>query len=247
MAVYQVSIKKRVHRHERANQYIIVLDTPFSRDELDYIADSVPPRLISFERIFLSEEVELLYAEITPICQPPEPWMAWRAADSQSHIPRSITGLRPMAIEETTGPAITLVLGLQPTANHWGRKDYRYALHRDEVQISSRGYHLHIHAQKEMDLRLSQAKLQRTQLDFCHKMTQIDTRIRNEMKSTKRHTLLFISDKSSSKRVNPCNRSLAYKALCIHVRVKMSFSTTFWFFSISLVFRNIRFQSAIPE
>ncbi len=160
MAVYQVSIKKRVHRHEWANQYIIVLDTPFSRDELDYIADSVPPRLISFERIFLSEEVELLHAEITPICQPPEPWMAWRAADSQSHIPRSIAGLRPMAIEETTGPAVTLVLGLQPTANHWGRKDYRYALHRDEVQISSRGYHLHIHAQKEMDLRLSQAKLQ---------------------------------------------------------------------------------------
>ncbi len=40
-----------------------------------------------------------------------------------------------------------------------------------------------------------EGKYQRTQLDFYHKMTQIDTCIRNEMKSTKIYTLLFISNK----------------------------------------------------
>lgn len=158
MATYQVSIRKRVQRHEWTNQYVIVLDTAFSRDELERVADMVSPQLIAFERVFLSEEVEILHAEIIPICQPPEPWVAWRAANTGLRVKGNVAGLRPIAIEESTGPAITLLLGLQPVANHWGSKDYRYALHRDEIQVTSRGYHLRAEAQKEMEARLVQAK-----------------------------------------------------------------------------------------
>jgi len=158
MGIYQVSIKKQAHHHKWVNTYVIVIDTPCSHDELEYVADAVSPALITFERIFLSEEVEITHAETTPVCEPAEAWIAWRAGVNAATYGQGVPGLRPMAIEESMGPAITLLLGLQPVVNHWGRKDYRYALHRDDVNATIHGYQLRPEAREAIEARLAQAK-----------------------------------------------------------------------------------------
>jgi len=158
MGVYQIQIKKRLQHHSWTNAYIIIVNTPFDRSELECIADTVAPKILSFERIFYSEEVELLGSETVPICNPPELWIALRYGDPQGNTWQHLPGLRPFAVEESTGPAITLLLGLQPIANHWGSKDYRYALHKDEVQAIAGGYQLRADSRKEMEKRLMTAK-----------------------------------------------------------------------------------------
>lgn len=159
MGIYQVSIKKRVHSHEWTNAYVIVMNTLYSQDELGCIADTVAPKLVTFERFFLSEEVEIICSETVPICEPRASSTAWRAGDHATPNGQNVAGLRPIAIEESTGPAITLLLGLQPITGHWGRKDYRFALHRDDIEATTHGYRLRHEARMTLDTRLAQAKL----------------------------------------------------------------------------------------
>lgn len=137
---------------------MIVVNTPFDRSELEYIADTIAPKILLFERIFYSEEVEMLGSETISICDPPESWIALRYGDPHGKSWQHLSGLRPFAVEESTGPAITLLLGLQPVANHWGSKDYRYALHKDEIQAIAGGYQLRPESRTEMEKRLIKAK-----------------------------------------------------------------------------------------
>jgi hypothetical protein len=134
------------------------MNTPFSRGELEYIADHVARGLLLFERVFYSEEVEMVSSETVPVSDPPEPWIALRYGDPDGKSHQHLPGLRPFAIEESTGPSITLLLGLQPVANHWGSKDYRYALHKDDIKATTQGYQLQAASQKQMEQRLTEAK-----------------------------------------------------------------------------------------
>nr|WP_139088722.1 hypothetical protein [Oscillochloris trichoides] len=158
MGVYRIQIKKQLQRHNWTNSYIVVVNTPFDRSELERIADTIAPKILLFERIFYSEEVEMLGSETIPVCDPPEPWIALRYGDPHGKSWQHLPGLRPFAVEESTGAAITLLLGLQPVASHWGNKDYRYALHKDEIQAIAGGYQLRPESRKEMENRLIKAK-----------------------------------------------------------------------------------------
>lgn len=159
MAVYRILVKKQVQWHEWTNSYVIVTSAPYSRDELLMIADTVAPRFVAFERYFHSEDVRLTETLATPLLDLlVTNIFGQRAANRSGGIETSVAGLRPIAIDASTGPILTLVLGLQPVRNHWGSKDYRYALSRDEVQATPNGYQLDPEAYKEFQRTLVRAK-----------------------------------------------------------------------------------------
>ncbi len=142
MAVYRIEVKKRAQRHGWSNAYVVLTAAAYRSDELAQIADTVAPRFVAFERHFHSEEVEITETVTLPLLEPPATEIAYRPAELHGRAGRSVTGLRPIAIEESAGPSLTLMLGLQPVSRHWGWKDYRYALHQGEIQASTGGYHL---------------------------------------------------------------------------------------------------------
>ncbi len=159
MAVYRILVKKRLRHHAWSNTYIIVSAAPYSQDELVYVADKVAHRFVAFERHFYSEEVQLTETITTPLLNPPiTNTFAQRPAASDGRNWHSLPGLRPIAVEESLGSALTLVLGLQPVANRWGRKYYRYALRRDEVQTIASGYQLTRESLAQLQQILATAK-----------------------------------------------------------------------------------------
>ncbi len=159
MAVYRVLVKKCVCWHEWTNSYIVITHAPYSLDELLMVADTVAPRFVTFERHFHSEDVQLTETITTPLLDPPVPNLyGQRSANQGSMTETSVTGLRPIAVETSTGPMLTLVLGLQPVRNHWGSKDYRYALSQADVQATPDGYQIRPEAYKTLQQALTTAK-----------------------------------------------------------------------------------------
>lgn len=159
MSVYRVIVKKQVRWHKWTNTYIIVTHAPYSLDELLIIADTVAPRLVRFEQHFHSKEVDITETISTPILDPPVTNIfAQRPANPDSPLEQSVAGLRPIAIDDGFGPMLTLMLGLQPVCNHWGSKDYRYALSRDEVKATANGYQLQPESYKVLQKVLESAK-----------------------------------------------------------------------------------------
>lgn len=158
MAVYRIEVKKRVERHAWSNAYVVLTIAPYTRDELLIMADECAPRLVAFERHVHSEEVEITETITTALLSEATSESAYRPAHMSGRIGSSVQGLRPFAVEESTGPSITLVLGLQPISGHWGSKDYRYALGQHEVVPSNRGYHLRPDSLKLWQQILMQAK-----------------------------------------------------------------------------------------
>lgn len=160
MAVYRILIKKRVqsgaHRtFEWSNTYTVVSMAPFSRDETRSIADTVAPRLVEFERYFHIEDVQFWQTQTTPIVDPP-------VTNVFVQLPFDERGRRPIALHDSAGPTLTLLLGFEPLRNHWGKKDYRYAVGKDEYDAMPGEYRLRPEslAQFQATVRTAKTELQ---------------------------------------------------------------------------------------
>ena len=155
MAVYSILTKKRVrhgyHEYAWVNTYTVVSAAPFSIEEQMAVADTVAPRLVAFEQHFHIEAVEFYDTQTYPVLDPPVTnAFAGRYVSAQ--------GLRPVAIEDSAGPAFALWLGFQPRFNYWGRKDYRYALGKDDYDSMGGDYRLRPAAHAELQAVLERAK-----------------------------------------------------------------------------------------
>lgn len=157
MAVYRITVKKEVRRHAWTNTYVVVTQAAHTRAEQYLIADTVALRFVAFERVFHSEEVQFTDTITTPLLDPPATNVfSQRGAGGALH--SHLAGQRPIALAASAGPQMTLVLGLEPVRNHWGSKDYRYALSHDELQATFHGYQLRPDAATAMQERLDRAK-----------------------------------------------------------------------------------------
>lgn len=159
MAVYRILVKKQLHSHSWSNAYVVVSPKPYTQNELIHVADAIAPRFVAFERHFHSEEVQIVETVTTAILSPPiGNTFARRPAATNGWNHHSLSGLRPIAVEGSLGAAFTLVLGLQPVANRWGVKYYRYALRRDEIQSTFSGYQLTMESRNRLEHMLTIAK-----------------------------------------------------------------------------------------
>ena len=156
MAVYRILTKKRVRiqwsrEYTWTNTYMVVTAAPFSSEELSMVADTVAPRLVTFERHFHIEDVEFYETQTYPVLDPPQTnTFAARSMEVQ--------GLRPIAVSDSAGPAFALWLGFQPRMNYWGKKNYRYTVGKDEYESQGRDYRLRPSAQAQLQAILETAK-----------------------------------------------------------------------------------------
>ncbi len=159
MAVYRILVKKEVRGYAWTNTYVVVTQAAHTRNEQLMIADTVAPRFVTFERVFHSEEVQFTDTITTPLLDPPATNVfTQRGAGPGGALHSHVAGQRPIGLAASAGPQLTLVLGLEPVRNHWGSKDYRYALSLDDLQATPRGYQFRPDASTAMQQRLARAK-----------------------------------------------------------------------------------------
>lgn len=153
MAVYRILVRKRVQTYEWSNSYTVVSNHPYARTELFAVADHIAPRLAAFEQHFHLRAVQFYDTLTTPLLATPIP-----NEFAQRFINGS--GQRDIPVEQSWGALVTLLVGLQPVSNHWGRKDFQYSVGRTDVVSQWHGYVLRPEVQQSLQAALSVAKTQ---------------------------------------------------------------------------------------
>ncbi len=155
MAVYRILTKKQVRQdyqaHTWVNTYTVVSAAPFSSAERMAVADTVAPLLVTFEQHFHIEAVEFYDTQTYPVLDPPQ-------TNIFAARPVAAQGRRPVALADSSGPAVALWLGVQPRFNAWGKKDYRYAIGKEDYEATAGDYSLRPSAHAELQAILESAK-----------------------------------------------------------------------------------------